>query len=1096
MTQLAQHPSYLRIEDQLDSVAQKYRIWRFVRGAMLWGCSTATSAFAAAMAAHWCGASTWTSVIFISWLVWVAAALVFWLLRPLVQRPRVAEVARLVERRLDGLHNGLTNSVLLARADDLQKSPWLPVIFDEVLAAIKGKSLGQAVRLTDLRPLALRTAGIVAALVLLLLVPGIRSALGHGWRQMLHPSAFVPRVGNVQIIEIQPRNITLVSGQPLEVTVLARDSAGGMPQGQLIFEGHRAAQAAMPPAMADEQTLRYSYRVEHVEQPMRYRVEVGGTQSEWFAVKVVRQVKLTGLSLHLTPPGYTNQPHKTVALKPQDIGKQILSAPEGSRVELSAEIDVPTGGALMQIQDEEPTPMERAAGGQRFTGRFALLRDAQAGVLLKEAEQIIARLPEQPLVLQCLKDSPPSIEMKWPTQDVSVPPEQPIRLRAVVRDDYGVGAVRILASLAPDQPLSVRHEKKIGQAAAEVTYELEVPAELRKHGRSIRVQLEASDNRLIAASPAHGSAASTGRDLGPQVTQTSIYEISFRDAREIARIEKEAADKLREILRQLLQKQSSLHEQTTAWKADKAAMGRIGAGQTELRQSMIQTAQNFPFDQEHKIIQKGLLMLALNPAREAADLSAAITAELVAREQVRLGGELQSRQRRIIHTLQSLLAMLNVSPDPTTMPTTRRGGDLPPDQREAYKKLKEDLDKFIKEEQRILDQSAHLAKKPVDNFDDKDKKLLEELTLAQEKMDAFMQEKVSDFSKLAEQDMANASLLKELMEVFSEVTMAKDALKQKAVEIAVPLEESGLELAKEISSNLEKWLMDTPDRAKWTMEEPLKKQDVPMAELPKELEDMVGELLEAQEDLLEEAEDAASSWADSMDKGAGWDAMDGPISNMTAKGVTGNQLPNDMEIGGRSGEGRSGKSSGEMVEETASGKGGRNTPTRLDPTPFQKGQIKDEGKDPTGGATGGGKMSGQGGRGLEGPVAPKDLQEQMKRLSAKQAELRNKAERLNLQKQISKYDQFKLLESIAIMRRLESDFRANRYDTAMRRKDVVLDRLDESRLLLGAQIHVKHDTSPTASQKVQDQINDAMRGKLPDAWSEPLKEYYKRLAKE
>jgi hypothetical protein len=254
--------------------------------------------------------------------------------------------------------------------------------------------------------------------------------------------------------------------------------------------------------------------------------------------------------------------------------------------------------------------------------------------------------------------------------------------------------------------------------------------------------------------------------------------------------------------------------------------------------------------------------------------------------------------------------------------------------------------------------------------------------------------------------------------------------------------------------------------------------------------------MEQQEDIFEEMEDAGSQWADSLDKGAGWDAMDGPIANMSAKGVTGNQNPNDMEMNGRSGEGRSGKSSGEMVEETASGKGGRNTPTRLDPTPFQKGQIKDESKDPQGGATGGGKLSGQGGQGLEGPLGPKQLEEQLKRISEKQAQLRNQAERLNLQYKVGKYDGFKLLEAIAMMRRAESDMKANRYDNALRRRDVMLDRIDESRLMLGAQIHVKQDTSPAGSQKIQDQINDAMRGQLPSAWKEALNEYYKKLAKE
>jgi hypothetical protein len=242
-------------------------------------------------------------------------------------------------------------------------------------------------------------------------------------------------------------------------------------------------------------------------------------------------------------------------------------------------------------------------------------------------------------------------------------------------------------------------------------------------------------------------------------------------------------------------------------------------------------------------------------------------------------------------------------------------------------------------------------------------------------------------------------------------------------------------------------------------------------------------------------EDANANWHDSLDKGAGWDAADGPIDNMSAKGVTGNQLPNNNEMGGRSGEGRSGRSQGEMVEDTATGKGGRNTPTRLDPTAFQQGQIKDTSKDPTGGATGGGKLSGQGGAGLEGPVGPQ-LKEHMQRLAQKETELRNTAERLNLQYQLGRYDNFKLLESIAIMRRVESDLHANRYQTALRRKDILLDSIDNTRTLLGGQISVQHDTTPATNRKLQQDINDAMKGTLPPAWESALKEYYKKLGQE
>jgi hypothetical protein len=114
---------------------------------------------------------------------------------------------------------------------------------------------------------------------------------------------------------------------------------------------------------------------------------------------------------------------------------------------------------------------------------------------------------------------------------------------------------------------------------------------------------------------------------------------------------------------------------------------------------------------------------------------------------------------------------------------------------------------------------------------------------------------------------------------------------------------------------------------------------------------------------------------------------------MSAKGITGNSMPNNNEVGGRSGEGRSGKSTGQFVEQEATGKGGRDTPTRLVQSPFEKGTVKDSSKDPQGGATGGGKQSGLGGDGLRG-ITPSRKPDVEQRLPGKQAELKQKAEAL------------------------------------------------------------------------------------------------------
>jgi hypothetical protein len=304
----------------------------------------------------------------------------------------------------------------------------------------------------------------------------------------------------------------------------------------------------------------------------------------------------------------------------------------------------------------------------------------------------------------------------------------------------------------------------------------------------------------------------------------------------------------------------------------------------------------------------------------------------------------------------------------------RDGTEMPADVQNKPRELKDKLKEFLKQQKKVIEASEALAKKPVEDFSDKDLEKLKELAAVEDDWSRFLADRHSDFSKLPEQDFANPSLLAEMVAVQNELKMAKDALIKKAADIAVPLEQLGAEMAKEMTTNIEKWLPDTPDRERWSQEEPLTDamKEAPMAELPKELEDLVGELMEQEEDLFNEMEDLSSSWADSLDKGAGWDAADGPISNMSARGVTGNRLPNTNEIGGRSGEGRQGKASGEFVGDSATGKGGRKTPSRLSPEAHVKGKVKDTSKDPVGGATGGGKESGQGARGCTGrcPGAP------------------------------------------------------------------------------------------------------------------------------
>jgi hypothetical protein len=215
---------------------------------------------------------------------------------------------------------------------------------------------------------------------------------------------------------------------------------------------------------------------------------------------------------------------------------------------------------------------------------------------------------------------------------------------------------------------------------------------------------------------------------------------------------------------------------------------------------------------------------------------------------------------------------------------------------------------------------------------------------------------------------------------------------------------------------------------------------------------------------------------------------------MNAQGVTGNQLPNKNEMSGRSGEGRQGKSSGEYVEDKSVGKGGRRTPTRLTADPFQKGQIDNQSKEPAGGATGGGKVSGAGQEGLEGPVPPQ-MQKQMQRLAGRQAELIHRAEKHRARYSPTDYRNFELGRTIELMRRLHDDMKDHRYRNALRSRDRVMGSLRQTSLLLTGKVHVSTDTSASMPKYLREMssTNDPDQND-PARYRQALRSYYRRLS--
>ncbi|HNS31459.1 MAG TPA: hypothetical protein PKN36_00580 [bacterium] len=412
------------------------------------------------------------------------------------------------------------------------------------------------------------------------------------------------------------------------------------------------------------------------------------------------------------------------------------------------------------------------------------------------------------------------------------------------------------------------------------------------------------------------------------------------------------------------------------------------------------------------------------------------------------------------------------------------------DLKEQAEQLKSALEKFAMEEKKLIEAAKRLDRRE-DRTSGEGK--TDEMSEIQKKWKELFQKMVDDLNRIASQTKGKFTLADELVEMISHIQSAGELLEKKAVHMAIPAAQTGLELAKEITSNLEKWMAEIPDYIKWDMEDPQKNYEVPEAPLPDELEDIIGELLEQEEDMRDEIEDITSKWMDSLDKGAGWGAMDGPMSNMSAKGVTGNLMPNQQEIGGRSGEGRTGRSYGEMVENTATGKGGRKTPARLTPDNLEPGEIQDTSGDVPFGPTGGGKISGWGPEGLEGPQ--QDIAFRYDLLAARQQKIIEKTESVIREMKVLNVYNPELEKALSGMKDFQVKLRDGRYrQNMLTEKNLIISHLRESdSFFLRSRISKIGKSDPV--RKTTGGIGGVWDEKIPSGYENIVRQYYREIYK-
>ncbi len=1016
----------------------------------------------------------------------LAAGFMRQLWRPAGRRLPRERVALELERRFGIAHNALINAYQFERRRNFSAGE--QALASRVIAATRDAVARRTLEeLVERRRVAKRGAFLLAAAVLWLVYAGLFPE--QAWNACLRcalPLADIPPAGSIRLAIEPARDIAVREGDSLRVRARldrpwARAPEIAWREGAASVGPSPAGGGVLKSPMANTAGV-YTFAFNDLRRPFAFRVFAGDTYSRSVRVAVRPAPKIEGASFTVTPPAYTGlEPD----LRPGP--PALLAALPGSRVTVALDIR-PAGDALAWKARQATTPFTRA--GTRYQAEISI---TSAGPYVVEAAAHGTPVPHVLArgQISLLIDNPPSIGFLTADRNRFVTPGAEVALELEAVDDYGIARMAVTVR-GPEETGAGRRVKDwhyLGppgpRGPTRETLVLRLDPAAFPPGSVHVLEAWAADfcprENLARSSPVILRIKALDELAAAPETPLAQAMAALREAVELQKKANSIAENLRANLPEILARGSLADHKSAA-----------GESQTKAGNAAARAATEFGRQPEGKAIAGRLETLAQGEIPWVLkDLAA-----LPAGSEDLLRQHLAPILERQAYILAELIALLGRSADrlaPQPPPAPAASPDEPPATaaRTAGKDLRDDLKKFAADQQRVLERTKSLLEGGPEDLTKEEESILGALAREEAGWAAFFEEKLTDFSKLPLQDFADASLAEEFNKVFMEVKKASQALYARKTELAVPLEQSGLENARHLQHNLERWLADAPDSLKWNMEEPAAPPDAALAELPAELEDIVGALLDREEEMTEEVEDVTSSWLDSIDKGAGWDAMDGPISSMSAKGVTGNLLPNQQEVGGRSGEGRTGRSSGQMAADRAEGKEGRETPTRLMPNPFEQGSVEDtSGKDP-GGATGGGKLSGFAPEGLRGP-SPR-LRQAMERLAGGQAAIRQEAEPLALALRERRLPSGDLETAIAGMRRLERAARDGSGPDIRRSFSRILDALQDAQRDVRSRRGLRREDLGLP-QSVKDEILKGLQDGIPPGYEEMAEAYFKALA--
>ena len=274
--------------------------------------------------------------------------------------------------------------------------------------------------------------------------------------------------------------------------------------------------------------------------------------------------------------------------------------------------------------------------------------------------------------------------------------------------------------------------------------------------------------------------------------------------------------------------------------------------------------------------------------------------------------------------------------------------EAPPTVKDEVKKFLDELKDWTKEQEKNAEKRKSVMDKPAQDFSDKDKEDLLQANLEKRNLARRLDDMIEELSNAGAMDFGDSSMTKTLPKMLDKANDLKDladlaAYKDEMIDYSYNLDNAIVSEAKEIMKGSEDSTHVEPTPGSTEAPED-KKAPVYLQELPTELAVTVPPLKQKLDDYYEKIKQAGTALANSVDDN------DGPISpsgfsGTSAAGKMGDATPDPKaDRTGRSNVGRTGKSDGQMVGNTAPPIPDEQIliPERMSNSPMEGGKVDDK----------------------------------------------------------------------------------------------------------------------------------------------------------